>query len=321
MGIKSLNRYFMENCSKRSIHKRHLREFSNKTVVVDTSIYLYKFSAEGSLIENMYLMISIFKKYRIEPIFIFDGKPPNEKKNLLMRRRMEKKEAQDKYTELKNVLDNDKIDEDQRQQILLDMDSLKRQFVRIKECDIINTKNLMDAYGVSYYDALGEADVLCCYLVKTGRAWACVSDDMDMFVYGCDRVIRHLSMLNHTVIFYDTDSILNDINMTEDLFRDIMVLSGTDYNMNNETNLIETLKWYNQYNKTASHDTTKFYEWLLKNTRYIKDINGLMNVKRMFELETYDEILKSIQIKDNKNKNIDNNVLKDLLSHEGFIFV
>jgi hypothetical protein len=109
--------------------------------------------------------------------------------------------------------------------------------------------------------------------------------------------------------------------MTEEVFRDIMVLSGTDYNMNNETNLIETLKWYNQYNKTSSTEKSKFYEWLLKNTRYIKDINGLMNVKRMFELETYDEILKTIQITDGKNKNVDNIVLKDLLSHEGFIFV
>jgi 5'-3' exonuclease len=320
MGIKSLNRYFLENCGKKSICKTHLRDFANKTLVIDTSIYLYKFSADGALIENMYLMISIFKKYRIEPIFVFDGKPPSEKKNVLLQRRLEKKEAQDKYKDLKNILDNDGVDEEKRQQLLADMESLKRQFVRIKEQDIIKTKRLMDSYGVLYYDALGEADVLCCYLVKTGRAWACVSDDMDMFVYGCDRVIRHISMLNHTAIFYDTGRILKDINMTEDVFRDIMVLSGTDYNMNNETNLVETLKWYNEYNKSRPADTAKFYEWLLKHTRYIKDINGLMNVKQMFVLDNYADILNSVDYKNDAIKCSNDIDLKTLLREEGFIF-
>ena len=320
MGIKSLNRYFLENCAKKSIYKSHLREFANKTLVIDTSIYLYKFSADGALIENMYLMISIFKKYRIEPIFVFDGKPPTEKKNLLIQRRIEKKEAQDKYKDLKNILDNDGPDEEKRQQLLLDMDLLKRQFVRVKDQDIIKTKRLMDSYGVLYYDALGEADVLCCYLVKTGLAWACVSDDMDMFVYGCDRVIRHISMLNHTAIFYDTVRILNDINMTEDVFRDIMVLSGTDYNMNNETNLVETLKWYSEYIKYKSADSLKFYEWLLRHTRYIKDINSLMNVKQMFVLDTYSDALNNVDYKNGEIKRINDIDLKMLLREEGFIF-
>jgi 5'-3' exonuclease len=74
----------------------HLQSLSNKTVVVDTSIYLYKFAAENAIAENMYLLISIFKKYKIRPIFIFDGKPPDEKKDLLIQRRNDKKEAQQK---------------------------------------------------------------------------------------------------------------------------------------------------------------------------------------------------------------------------------
>ena len=32
-----------------------------------------------SLIEKFYLMCSIFKNYNIIPLFVFDGKPPDEK--------------------------------------------------------------------------------------------------------------------------------------------------------------------------------------------------------------------------------------------------
>jgi len=280
---------------------------------------MYKFAAEDALIENMYLMISIFKKYHITPIFIFDGKPPSEKKDLLSQRRADKKDAQQKYNVMKTVLDNQVLNEDERKTIICDMDILKKQFIRIKDADIQKTKALMSAYGVTYFDAPGEADALCCYLVKTGRAWGCVSDDMDMFVYGCARVIRHLSLLNHTVIFYDTEKILNDINMTESDFRDIMVLSGTDYNINNETNLVETLKWFNEYSK--SNDTMEFYDWLAKYTKYLKNKESLINIRKMFILDSDNKDIHNMEFYEYCETKTNIGKLKNLLSDDGFIFV
>ena len=63
MGIKFLNRFLLDNCNKKSIKKTHLKMFENKTIVIDTSIYLYKFISDEQLIENIYLMLSIFKFY------------------------------------------------------------------------------------------------------------------------------------------------------------------------------------------------------------------------------------------------------------------
>jgi len=316
MGIKLLNRFFLERCNKRSIYKTHLQSLSGKSVVIDTSIYLYKFAAENAIAENMYLMISIFKKYKIEPIFIFDGKPPDEKKELLLQRRNDKKEAQQKYIDIKRILESDEMDEEKRNAMLLNMEALKKQFIRIKEADILKMKNLMDAYGVCYYDAPGEADVMCCRFVKSGLAWACLSDDMDMFVYGCARVLRHLSILNHTVILYDTESILNDIKLSQENLSDILVLSGTDYNTRNETNLIETMKWYNEYKKGANWQSIHFYDWLVKYTKYIKDITRLLITRSMFVLENKDDITVEEKV---KLPDIDK--LKTLLLEDGFVFV
>jgi 5'-3' exonuclease len=320
MGIKHLNKFLQENCSQLAIHKSGLGFLKNKTIVIDTSIYLYKFIAENALIENMYLLVSIFKQYEITPVFIFDGKPPVEKRDLLIKRLMEKKEAEKKYNELKIKLTTARNEE--KPIIIQDMEYLKRQFVRINDDDIQKVKGLMDAYGVTYYDAQGEADKLCAYLLKIGKAWACISDDMDMFLYGCPYVIRGISMLKHTCLFYDTEAILKDLEMSNKQFCEIMVLSGTDYNLDVNVSLKETINWYYEYNKYCAkcENPYGFYVWLVKNTKYIKDYKKLLNVYQIFqfynnkELENWDNI-EAIE------KPMNNEALINIMKKEGFVFI
>ena len=119
MGIKYLNKFIREQCDEcnESIQCVHLKELSGKTIAIDISIYLYKYTF---LIENIYSMISIFKYYGIIPIFIFDGKPPVEKKVLLMKRKQNKIHAQEEYNCLKEQLLNEKnkMNEHDKQEII-----------------------------------------------------------------------------------------------------------------------------------------------------------------------------------------------------------
>jgi flap endonuclease-1 len=324
MGIRHLNRYLRTNCTKKSIKKVHLKSLDGKTVVIDASIYLYKFLGDNALMENMYLFTSILKSYNIKPIFIFDGKPPPEKYELLKMRRLEKKEAEQKYRSLEASINENNIEPDEKKEIKIEMEQLKKQFIRLREDDIKKVKNLFDAYGVCYYDACGEADKLCAYLVNIEKAWGCFSDDMDMFLYECPFIIRHLSLLNHTVILYDKKLILEELNMNELKFREIMVLSGTDYNIDSNTNLYETLKWHNQYNKYLlncfQNDTKSntFYVWLFKNTKYIEDFNKLLRAYQLFTYQDNDLInWKNIEIVE---KCEDLSKLRDVMGKEGFLF-
>jgi 5'-3' exonuclease len=96
MGIRNLNKYFKEECKNSdAIKLTHMSQLSSKKIAVDISIYLYKFASEGALIENIYLMLSILRHYNIIPIFVFDGKPPAEKKELLVKRKKDKNEKSD----------------------------------------------------------------------------------------------------------------------------------------------------------------------------------------------------------------------------------
>ena len=99
MGIRYLNKYFVEHC-KKCIKLTNFDELSGKTIVVDISIYLYKYQMSDALIENMYLMLSLFKCHNIIPIFIFDGKPPVEKRGVLNQRYQDKVTAETKCKEL-----------------------------------------------------------------------------------------------------------------------------------------------------------------------------------------------------------------------------
>lgn len=289
MGIRYLNRFLEDNCLKDSIKKTHLSKLKNKVMVVDTSIYLYRFLSENLLMENMYLFITILKKYKIKPIFIFDGKPPSEKKELLQQRRAEKKKAEEKYIELNNLLLNeDNPDNEDKKKIVNEMEKLKRTFVKINDEDVKRVKNLMDAFGVNYYDAPGEADQLCGYLVKKNKAWGCISDDTDMFLYGCNYILRNINLLKHTCILYDKVSILKDLEMSENIFCEIMILSGTDYNIHSKTSLKETIRWYYKYLdyyyrcKKENKIIPTFYTWLVQNTKYITDYNNLLRIYQIF---------------------------------------
>ena len=71
MGIRNLNKYFRQNCKKKSIQKKHISYLRNKTIVIDTSIYLYKFTSQNALEKNFRLMVQLFQKYNIIPIFVF----------------------------------------------------------------------------------------------------------------------------------------------------------------------------------------------------------------------------------------------------------
>lgn len=327
MGIKFLNKFLQENCDQ-SIWHIHLSELNGKKIAVDISIYLYKYEADETLIENIYLMLSIFRHYNIVPIFIFDGKPPSEKKELLQKRRENKAEAKNEYYKLKELLDN--VDTSEKQDIISNMDQLKKQFVFINREKTEKVKDLIRAYGLTYYDAPGEADELCAMLVIKKKVWACLSEDMDLFVYGCNRVLRYISLTNHTIVLYYMKGILNQLNMTQQEFREICVLSGTDYNINANTciknnnitvNLRNTVKLFRKYKE--QNDTSQlFYYWIINSDKisdYITDLDLLYKINSMFEISNDLSIsFKNIKI---INSLIQREKVQEILKEEGFLFI
>ena len=331
MGIQHLNK-FLRDEAQQCIKFISLAELSGKKIAVDISIYMYKYASEESLLENMYLMLSIFRHYNIIPVFIFDGKPPPEKKELLLKRKESKQEAEKEYNKLKAQLETNAVDNVEKQEIISSMDILKKNFVYISKNDIDNVKDLIRAYGASYYDAPGEADELCALLVIKHKVWACLSEDMDMFVYGCSRVIRYLSLLNKTVVLYDTKDILSSLGITQKELREICVISGTDYNYThknecngkNVPNLYKSLSYFKKYHKDKTQNNLEnvgFYDWLRDKTDYIKDYDELIKIYKLFELNNEEHtLLKNFENIKIMNGSIIKENIRNIIRKEGFIF-
>jgi 5'-3' exonuclease len=290
MGIRYLNKYFKEKCNNTDcIRTISFSQLSGKKIVIDISIYLYKFSGEDKLLENIYTLLSLFTYYKIIPIFVFDGKPPPEKKDLLIQRREEKVSAEKEYILLKNKIENLDltIDLNEKQLIMDNMELLKKKCINITKNQIEKVKSLINNHGMTYYEATGEADRLCALLNITNAAWGCLSDDMDMFIYGCKKVLRSLNLIDHTIVLYDTRNILKKLNINLKELKEICILSGTDYNVNNKYikhDLYKTLQYFRKY-KCKNNKNIDFYSWLMENSNYIDDYETLIKIYNLFDLE------------------------------------
>jgi 5'-3' exonuclease len=375
MGIRMLNRFLQSKC-KKNISQIHLSELAGKKIVVDISIYLYKFLSENALLENLYLMISIFRENKITPIFIFDGKPPVEKNDTIEFRKKIKRTAREEYYRLKQLLDdiesntdsdivsdsekiakqnlneipeNTTVELDEETTVTIPsnsleiknmMDKLKKKFVILKAEHIQNAKTLLQAYGMTYYESPGEADILCAKLVSKNIVYACISEDTDMFVYGCNRVIRYLSLSTSKAILYNFNEIMETLNVNLCEFRQICILFGCDYlprdikTSNTYMTIFNTYKLFLKYKDTldrivkpcdeSSNDITEhkhqFYIWLLSEKKdLLSYINEASKIIDLFDISYYNnlELYDNIKI---MNGPIDKSRLIEIMQTENFIF-
>jgi len=278
MGIRLLSKLLKKKCGHK-IQTKSLSVLSGKKICIDTSIYLYRYKSQDALLEKFYLMCSIFKKYNIIPVFIFDGKPSELKQNTINERREKRELAWQKYEKYKN-----KVGENPNKKQFERLTNIKRSFIKINKADVENIKSLIDSYGMTYMNAQKEADVLCASLVKQKKVYAVLTEDMDLFAYGCNVILRYLSLVKHTCMIYNIKDILKilDINLTD--FQTLCIISGTDYNKSTR-NIFQNLDLYKIYNKSGYNC---FKYWLLEHN-YAIEYNG--STKKIFDSLQYNNDL------------------------------
>jgi hypothetical protein len=254
MGIRYLNSYLTKKCTH-GICSILLGTLSHSTVVIDTSIYLYKFKSVDSLVGSMTQLLDLFQAHSIHPIFVFDGKPKTNKKHTLQKRQQQKQIAWDQYQQVRDT---------ETPEVL---QALKKTFIRVSQNDVASIKTLMDSRRVSYIQAPHEADEVCARIMHQGHAQYCMSDDMDMFVYGCARVLRQVNLQEGTATLYQLDHMLKALRISLEDFQMICILSGTDYSESTHT-IYDYMKWYDQFIKSGK---LSFHDWLV----HEKSIRGV----------------------------------------------
>jgi len=246
MGVRYLNKFLYDHCP-RGMQYITFEQLRGSTIVVDISIYLYRFKATDELLSLIQNMLTEFIAYDIRAIFIFDGQPKQNKETELNVRKQQKEKAWQDY---KKLIDNNSTNENQLQW-------LKQQCTKINKNDIANVKELMDKIGAQYTVAPYEADEVCAKLSIEKQIY-CMSDDMDMLVYGCNRVLRNVDFITKTATLYKLDEILNYLQLSNGDFKRLCIISGTDYYKFNKN-------IFNIYNRYHHSTNTNLQDWLKVN--------------------------------------------------------
>lgn len=237
MGIKNLNTLILQ-CTKNSVNKKHLSEYSNKKVAIDANVYIYKYLyGNNNSINGIFFQVNKLKKHGIIPIYVFDGKPPIEKQSTILNRKCTKNKWKQKilYLENKiNLLDKDiTIDQLEKEKIKIklknDIENLNNKLVFITKEVINNITKLLDHMGVNYIFAPCEAEHYCSALVKNNLVDLVLSEDMDTIACGSKYTLRQFSNKLDYVMEYDLNSLLNELKLNYDEFIDLCILCGNDY--------------------------------------------------------------------------------------------
>ena len=232
MGIKGLTQLVKKN-SPQSIEHEALYKMKDKCIAIDTSIFLYKSlmnvrskgdylrNSEGKVvshIQGLYYKTNQLLTFGIIPIYIFDGKPPQEKSDCI-------KARVKKVEECKQKIENTENEEEKK--------ALEKGTIRIKKEYIDDLKHMFSLMGVSYIHAPGEAEAYASELCRLGFVDAVMTEDMDTLSYGCPQLFRTCidkSIKRPDIVtIFNFQSILEDFKMNHDEFIDMCILCGCDY--------------------------------------------------------------------------------------------
>lgn len=279
MGIKSLTKLIRQN-TENSIETKKLYQLSGKKVAIDTSILIYQYlmnirsnnklltNKKGEVtshISGIFYKTINYLSLGIEPIYVFDGKPPADKYNLIKDRN---KKAENAKSKLKNASSEE------------DILKYEKMSTRINKSHIDDIKKLLNFMGIEYIqDENGEAEGIASELCRIGYVDYVVTEDMDALVYNCPRMIRN--NLDKTVKTKDIISVINleeilkSLELSQDKFIELCILCGCDYCENiPRVGHVKALKIIKEYDNIESflesNKTYKIPEDYLK--RYKKSI-------------------------------------------------
>lgn len=202
MGITKLAELVRFEAPEAITHK-DISDYSGKIIALDTSIILNQFRAAVSSLSlalpGLFFRTLTLLEHDIKPVFVFDGKPPDEKTATL-----EKRAEADGRT-FRNHLG----------------------FASAQTKDCIQLLKLL---GVPVVQAPGDAEALCAQLVKAGTVHAVASEDMDTLPFGATLLIRQLNASKDSeVTEYSLQKLLRKLNITQKEFVDLCILLGCDY--------------------------------------------------------------------------------------------
>lgn len=218
----------------------------NQVVGVDSFNALYQFLSSIRGQDGSYLMDSqgrvtshlqgLFSRTLnlmgkgIKLVYVFDGEAPRLKLEEREGRIERKAVAQQKYQE---AIDEENIE---------DMNKYSRQFSKLNQDMIDDSKELISALGLPVVQAPSEAEGQVSYMCKKKLIDFAASQDYDALLFGAPRLIRNLTLSQKrkvrggkTVFTFleliELEDVLKELGINHEQLIALGILCGTDFNV------------------------------------------------------------------------------------------
>ncbi|CAK7340406.1 unnamed protein product [Dovyalis caffra] len=260
MGIKGLTKLLADNAPK-AMKEQKFESYFGRKIAIDASMSIYQFlivvgrsgtemltneaGEVTSHLQGMFTRTIRLIEAGIKPLYVFDGKPPDLKKQELAKRYSKRTDA---TADLATAVESG---------VKEDIEKFSKRTVKVTNQHNDDCKRLLKLMGVPVIEAPSEAEAQCAALCKSGKAsilllhdnlsgffsmfitscmafgvYAVASEDMDSLTFGAPRFIRHLmdpSSRKIPVMEFEIPKILEELNLSMDQFIDLCILSGCDY--------------------------------------------------------------------------------------------
>ena len=213
MGIKNLKQII-----KSSGEKVSLSSFSGKRIVIDVSIFMYRFAYfDNDPIKGFQQQVRYFKEIGLTPIYVFDGIAPSAKSETLEKRKQHVDVIQEKIELLEDKLFTLKYSSESslptiknvRKQLM----EKKNQIINVKYTDYCRLKVWFKEENIEWKQSNGEAYTLCAQInLSDSNCIGVLSEDTDMLAFGATSFITgYKNNTNGDVIIYKLSKVLDDL--------------------------------------------------------------------------------------------------------------
>jgi flap endonuclease-1 len=228
-------------------HPTTLEALRGRSIAVDGNLELYQFlsimrtrdgqplqDSQGRITSHLngllFRTTRLIADYGIRPVFVFDGPPPDLKRDEIRRRRDAREKSQREYEAAIAAGD------------AATAWSKAVMTSRLTRPMVEEAKALLDKLGIPWVQAPSEGEAQASFLARRGDVWAAGSKDYDSLLFGAPRLVRFLAVGSSEFLpslgrsrmvppeLLDLEENLASLRLTREQLIDVALLVGTDFN-------------------------------------------------------------------------------------------
>src|SRR5437899_1787993 len=228
-------------------HPTSLEAIRGRTVAVDGNLELYQFlsimrtrdgqplqDSKGRITSHLnglaFRTTRLVADFDIRPVFVFDGRPPELKRDEIQRRREGREKSEREYRAAIAVGDT------------ATAWSKAVMTSRLTRPMVEEAKTLLTLLGIPWVQAPSEGEAQAAFLARRGDVWAAGSKDYDSLLFGAPRLLRFLAVASSEFLpsagrsravppeLLDLEENLRLLGLSREQLIDVAILVGTDFN-------------------------------------------------------------------------------------------